>query len=249
MTVSKTSLPDGSPKSLLQQSGPGGAAPARGPPRTMLQTLLQQILHDEFARFLGAALFLRTAARTGVLWVMGVAANGAFALDSRVRAIVHSASRGEKPGISLARPDTGRERVETTPCGDTCCLCGTRHAIPSVSVRAKPPVGAAMAAHHIVASGGGTITRPHLSMRGVGGPIHRTAVAESHRDSWRLHFVRRWSQGKGHTVFRRGPGAGGSVGAGAHGRPRIPVGRDHVGGGEALVFRRDAAEVGPAGGA
>ncbi len=74
MTVSKAPLSDGSPKSLWQQSGGRPAASSVGamptPPlevlRTMVQTLLQQTLHEEFARFLGAAPFERTTARTGL---------------------------------------------------------------------------------------------------------------------------------------------------------------------------------------
>lgn len=74
MTVSTQSLPDGSPKPLVQQSvaapGAGGRPPLTPSPlealRTMLQTPLQKTLHDEFFRFLGAAPFERTTARTGV---------------------------------------------------------------------------------------------------------------------------------------------------------------------------------------
>ena len=71
------------------------------------------------------------------------------------------------------------------------------------------------------------------------------ALGEPLRDSRRLHFVRRWSHGKRHTVFPRGRGAGGAIGAEARGRPRIPVGGDPVGGGQDRMFRRDAAEMGP----
>lgn len=78
MTVSKTSvkpsLSDGSPKSLLQQSarplaGPPTPPDAVAPPvalRTMLQTLLQETVKAEFARFLGAAPGEPTTTRVGV---------------------------------------------------------------------------------------------------------------------------------------------------------------------------------------
>ena len=70
MTVSNRSLSDGSPQRLLQQSSRRETAAASLPPldllRTMLQTMLQQTLQAEFARFLGAAPFERTTARVGV---------------------------------------------------------------------------------------------------------------------------------------------------------------------------------------
>jgi putative transposase len=70
MTVSNRSLSDGSPQRLLQQSSRRETTAAPVPPlellRTMLQSMLQQTLHDEFTRFLGAAPFERTDARMGL---------------------------------------------------------------------------------------------------------------------------------------------------------------------------------------
>lgn len=63
MTVSSV---DGSPKRLLQQSGAAPVTPPVEALRTMMQALLQETLEAEFARFLHAAPYERTAARQDV---------------------------------------------------------------------------------------------------------------------------------------------------------------------------------------
>ena len=57
---------DGTPKRLLQQSIPPTGPATPDQLRSMIQTLMHEVLEAEFAQFLGAAPYERTGARLGV---------------------------------------------------------------------------------------------------------------------------------------------------------------------------------------